>query len=119
MRPMASLPKDRGWGMGGHTSRLVRTFLHLQPRERPVRLAAVPGGPNTLEYYPAVDPFAVPDPIGGRFPIGNPGAPVPALFIQTFGAVPEPGTWSLLILGFGALGWRARLTYRSKTKPAV
>jgi hypothetical protein len=27
---------------------------------------------------------------------------------NALGAVPEPGTWAMLILGFGAIGWALR-----------
>ena len=28
----------------------------------------------------------------------------------TVAAVPEPGTWAMMLLGFGLMGWRARRT---------
>lgn len=36
------------------------------------------------------------------------------LLAQIIGAVPEPGTWAMMLLGFGAMGWRLRRIRRRR-----
>lgn len=106
--------KDGGWGMGGPYFPLGADLLRLRPRERPVLMAAVPGSFGS--YYLPGTPFSVADPINEPFLLG-PGDPTVnphVRLIEDFlpPVVPEPATWSLLILGFGALGWRMSLVRR-------
>ena len=37
-------------------------------------------------------------------------------FLDVTGAVPEPSTWAMLLLGFAGIGFMA---YRRKSKPAL
>jgi hypothetical protein len=38
-------------------------------------------------------------------------------FSTAAGAVPEPSTWAMMLMGFGGLGWLAQAR-RRKTSPA-
>lgn len=92
--------KDRGWGMGGP---YFPMGSFVQPREKPVRLAA--------GTFSMAAPFDVAGPLSGALQIG-PGDPsvVPhQRFVENISPpIPEPGTWALLILGFAALAWRLK-----------
>lgn len=44
------------------------------------------------------------------------GSVVRDLSFEVAGAVPEPSTWAMLILGFAGIGF---MTYRRKSKPAL
>ncbi|MFQ3596461.1 MAG: PEPxxWA-CTERM sorting domain-containing protein, partial [Sphingomonadaceae bacterium] len=58
--------------------------------------------PEFANLPAALDPLA---PIAENLPAGE--SP------NVAGAVPEPGTWALLIAGFGLVGWAARRRARS------
>jgi len=38
---------------------------------------------------------------------------------QVGGAVPEPATWALMLVGFGAVGWRMRRGHRITARPQL
>jgi hypothetical protein len=65
----------------------------------PAPLPAKLGGPGT--------PFSFAPPGGGGGPSGPPQQP-PASVPQQPQAALEPGTWMMLILGFGLIGWILR-----------
>lgn len=47
---------------------------------------------------------------GGIVPPGTDSLPSEPREPVSLSAVPEPGTWALMLLGFGLIGWRARRT---------
>ena len=87
--------------------------------------AALPGAPgeNTLaggpgQFAPFGVPFGAPGGPGDGFipGPGGPGGPgVPPT--GPVSAVPEPGTWAVLILGFFAIGWAMRR--RAQLRPGL
>jgi hypothetical protein len=94
----------------------------LQSPLVPVGLLA-PGGPSPITPPPslgaifAANPgtpgFTPPGGGGGRvsFPTTQPRVEVPAL-----SAVPEPGTWAMMLMGFALIGWRVRRYRRTSRK---
>ena len=58
---------------------------------------AGPGGPVVFGPFGGGGPFFEGPPVGGAGPLGAPLAPVP-----------EPQTWAMMILGFGAVGYLIR-----------
>ena len=136
MDPLAFIaersPGERGGGV------LLSTKPGLGPSERvlsevrdrdppvdngfaptPEDIAAIPNGlpgsENALGAGPpgdpgAVSPFFAPFTPGGSDP-SNPGlvgSPPPGIPLPGGGAVPEPATWAMMILGFFAVGWAVR-----------
>jgi hypothetical protein len=106
---------------GPTTDALVDLLL---PREVPVEIASVelpqllaptPTLASILETTPGVTP---PGGEGGgsrTFPSSEPREVIPPT-----SAVPEPGTWAMMLMGFGLVAWRVkrrRPTVR-KAKPA-
>jgi len=43
----------------------------------------------------------------------------PALAFTAVGAVPEPATWMMMLLGFGVIGWRVRSRRSATEQPEV
>lgn len=64
-----------------------------------------------LEAPPSIGAIVAP-PSGGTSPGGSPPAsyptPQPKSPIIVPSAVPEPGTWAMMLLGFALIGWRVR-----------
>ena len=89
--------------------------------ELPVDIAAIP--PLQVLPPPSLASIIVP-PGGGSTPIvtppggttpggtppggGNPPLISPPTTPELIPAVPEPGTWAMMLLGFGFIGWRVR-----------
>jgi hypothetical protein len=61
-------------------------------------LGPSPGGETNNPITPPESPGS---------PVSNPSLPPEPLETLT-PAVPEPGTWVMMILGFGFVGWRLR-----------
>ena len=57
-------------------------------------------------------------PGGGDTPLSNPKDSREPIVIETPGAVPEPATWAMMLLGFGLIGWRIRYVPRAKLDAA-
>ena len=81
----------------------------LQPRLVPVEVASTQpfSAPPTLQTLLASTPGFTPpsDSHGGpaSFPSSQPRVAVPPT-----SAVPEPGTWAMMLMGFGLVAWRVR-----------
>ena len=80
------------------------------------QIVSPPGGGST----PIVTPPGGSTPGGGITPGGgttpgggNPPMITPPTSPELIPAVPEPGTWAMMLLGFGFIGWRVR-----REKPA-
>jgi len=43
----------------------------------------------------------------------------PAMAFAAVGAVPEPATWMMMLLGFGIIGWRVRSRRSTAEQPEV
>jgi PEP-CTERM motif len=56
------------------------------------------------------------DSVGGLNTCGNCTADFTVAITSAVGAVPEPSTWAMMILGFAGIGFMA---YRQKAKPAL
>ena len=84
--------------------------------EKPMPLAEL-SAPPTLGgiLVPGPGPNAPP---GGSPPASFPG-PEPKVPVTPPSAVPEPGTWATMLLGFGMMGWRMRRSKRSGRKAAA
>ena len=75
------------------------------------QIVSPPGGGST----PIVTPPGGSTPGGGTTPGGgNPPLITPPTTPELIPAVPEPGTWAMMLLGFGCIGWRLR-----RDKPAL
>ena len=48
----------------------------------------------------------------------QPGAPAGTLTINEAVGVPEPATWSMMLLGFGAIGFKMRRPYKARSELA-
>ena len=60
---------------------------------------------------------------GGGGGGGSPGGSVPLVYPphdtkEVIAAVPEPGTWATMLLGFGLMGWRLRRSNARRLLPA-
>src|SRR6185312_514795 len=100
--------------------------VHRQPSKQMVELAQLltsqPLAPVSLEQPLPLSAISSPTPLqtiigggGGVMPPGGGGGgPVtfpttqPRQVITGPSAVPEPGTWATMLLGFGFIGWRMR-----------
>jgi hypothetical protein len=96
-------------------------------------LAAPPIAPAAVDFekpLPLAELTAPPPTLGGIIvpgPGGPPGEPPPASFpgpepktpVNPPSAVPEPGTWATMLLGFGLIGWQVRRSKRAQRKPTV
>jgi hypothetical protein len=76
----------------------------------PPSLIGTIGGPppsliGTIGAPPASGPVSPPG--GSDTPVTNPAFP-PEPLGPSPSAVPEPGTWAMMIVGFGFIGWRLR-----------
>ena len=111
---LASAPPP---GVGPSTPALVDL---LQPPVTPVGVVAEGSAPpltpppalNTiLTSVPGDQTVAPPGDGGGpvHFPTSEPREDIPPT------AVPEPGTWALMLMGFGLIGWRVRQGRRKST----
>ena len=110
LRHGIGIAKDRGWAMGGPYFPIGPDFLHVRPREKPVQMAA--------GTFVIPSPYAVAGPLQYGFLIGPGDATIVPhdQLVETFPvtpAIPEPETWSLLILGFGALALRMKRMRRA------
>ena len=76
----------------------------------PVSLAQIVSPPSGGSK-PIVSP---PGGSGGGTPGGGPPMVSPPTSPELIPAVPEPGTWAMMLLGFGFIGWRIR-----REKPAL
>ena len=102
----------------------IRTELPFPPFENPLALIDLIGAP------PQSVPLALNDvplgPLGETFPPANfpPSPPTlivppgqspptsPPIVTPPLSAVPEPGTWLMLLVGFALIGWRCRRSHR-------
>ena len=83
----------------------------LQPQPVPVEIASADlppamAGTPTLGAILGSTPAATPPISGGgsvSFPSSEPRVAVPPV-----SAVPEPGTWAMMLMGFGLVAWRLR-----------
>jgi outer membrane lipase/esterase len=66
--------------------------------------AAVGTDCNTYEYWDGIHPTAAAHMV------------IADAFLTATGAVPEPSTWAMMLLGFAGIGF---LAYRRKSKPAL
>lgn len=102
-------------------SELARLLLPPAPLvpETGFPVALVQGPPPTLGEIVGPPPSAGPGGVLVAPPIGGGGSPGgssgPIVYpgrdtkdIITVPAVPEPGTWATMLLGFGLIGWRIR-----------
>ena len=91
----------------------------LQPQPVPVEIAsanllpAVAGTPTLGAILGSTPGGAITPGGGGSIGGGGGGAlpgpkTTPRDVITPVSAVPEPGTWAMMLLGFGLIGWRAR-----------
>lgn len=81
------------------------------PGALPPLALATPGGPGGGGGF-AFFPPGPGVPIGGFFPgTRTPPPPTPP-------AIPEPGTWLQLVVGFGVIGGATRVTYRQQRQAA-
>jgi hypothetical protein len=91
----------------------VSNFLPLM-QAPPVTLAQIvgtPGGGGVIVSPPGSGGGTPP---GGTTPGGgNPPMITPPTSPELIPAVPEPGTWAMMLMGFGFIGWRIR-----REKPA-
>lgn len=70
-------------------------------------LEAVPVGPFSA-MPPGLPGFYLP-PSGGGFILPPTESPSPPVTPPIGGAVPEPGAWAMMLLGFGLISWSLRL----------
>jgi hypothetical protein len=90
------------------------------PPEPPPAPPVVPDDPPPPVVVVIVDtPPPPPPPVP---PPADPPRPAPVVIVQTLAAtppaaIPEPGTWAMLLLGFGAIG--AALRARRRDRPAA
>ena len=93
-------------------------------------IATPADAPRLAQLIPTGNPLPILSTVGGpQAPTpGDPGTattpPDPADPIVSTGAVPEPGTWLMMILGFGLIGFRmrqssARRVASRKTEPPL
>jgi hypothetical protein len=102
----------------------------LVPMDTAVPVALVQGPPPTLGEIVGPPPSAGPGgvlvaPPGGRGGSPGGGGSGPIVYpgrdtkdIVTAPAVPEPGTWATMLLGFGLIGWRIRRGAARRLLPA-
>jgi hypothetical protein len=96
--PHAPFTPDNLVQMDANTLYFVQLELLINP------------GPTGVQLTGSIDPMFSTD-AGGSF-IFSPGVFSPGIA----GAVPEPSTWAMMILGFAGVGFMA---YRRKSKPAL
>lgn len=117
---------------------LPRARSHAAPRNELAKILLTPPAEIPVELAPAAPlvAFSGPTPValilapspavgggGGVPPPGGGGTIVsPPTTTDTYpsepreplpSAVPEPGTWALMLMGFGLIGWRARGSQRA------
>jgi hypothetical protein len=80
--------------------------------ERPAPLAPPPTLNAILASAPVITSFTPPSDGGG--PVHFPTSEAPRPLAPT-SAVPEPGTWAMMLMGFGLIAWRVR---RRRSAPA-
>ena len=99
--PEDAIPGAVTEGPGGFPSDFLAPDAPVGVASPPIALPSVPGLPGS--------PFAPLPPLVPPAPELPPGAPdtVPV------GGIPEPGTWLMLIIGFGAMGQAARRRSRA------
>ena len=102
----------------------------LVPVDTAVPVALVQGPPPTLGEIVGPPPSAGPGGVlvappggGGNSPGGGGSGPIvypgrDTKDIVTAPAVPEPGTWATMLLGFGLIGWRIRRSAARRLLPA-
>ena len=56
-------------------------------------------------------------PPGGSPPGGTPPGTPPKIIVPMPSAVPEPGTWATMLIGFALIGWRVRSRANEALKP--
>jgi hypothetical protein len=71
--------------------------------------------PPPLFFAPPIGAVFASPPGGGAGPPGGPGGPPQQPPPEQPPAVPEPGTWAMMILGFGLSGWALRRTGRDRS----
>jgi hypothetical protein len=110
-------------------ARLLLPPAPLVPVETDVPVALVQGPPPTLAEIVGPPPSAGPGGVLVAPPVGGGGSPGggsgPIVYpgrdtkdIITAPAVPEPGTWATMLLGFGLIGWRIRRKGARRLLPA-
>lgn len=80
--------------------------------EKPVAVAELSAPPPTLGGIIIPGPNSPP----GQTPPGGFPGPQPKQPVTVPSAVPEPGTWATMLLGFGLIGWRVRRSRRAQLK---
>lgn len=82
-------------------------------------LPMIVAGPPTLGAILGSSPGTpgVTPPGGGGGTQSNPSLPREPL-VTTPAAVPEPGTWAMMLVGFGMIAWRVRASRSRRTLPA-
>ena len=89
------------------------TDIALNAPELPAIIGG--SGPGVVESPPAGGGAVGGGGGGGpvSFPASEPHNPIPVT------ALPEPGTWATMLLGFGLLGWRLRRSPKPRTLKAT
>jgi PEP-CTERM motif len=85
----------------------LASILMPPPELLPPPVAQLVGPPPTLGGIVSPPGNSVIVPPGSDTPVSNP-TPQPREPIVVPPAVPEPGTWLTMLLGFGLIGWRIR-----------
>ena len=94
---------------------LARLLDVAPPALLPVNVAAPP--PELAMKPPSLGEIIVPPPAAGPPDTPPPGSSPPGLIVptpqskplvQVPSAVPEPGTWATMLLGFALIGWKLR-----------
>lgn len=84
-------------------------------------LVGTPIAPLAMAVPPSLGGIVIP-PTGGSPPGGSPPASFPTpqrnLPVTIPSAVPEPGTWATMMLGFALIGWRVRRRRQPKALSA-
>jgi hypothetical protein len=135
---LADLLSERSPGMRtqDELTKHVRAAPKVRAHPKPGAHRAVPDGPKTAALVDLLvplapveiasaqlpPPFAPPPTLGAVLastpgftpPVGSPGGTAtlpssePREVLPPTSAVPEPGTWAMMLMGFGLIAWRVR-----------